>query len=155
MRQALGTGAVLLCCSVLLAVGQESKPMVRKLTPVLFVEEIEPCVQFWQALGFEKTIEVPEGGKLGFVALQKGAVEVMYQSYASAEKDAPSIATVARQGASFLYVEVEKLDPVIAAVKNAKVVMPLRTTFYGAREIGVVDPAGHHVTFAEFAQPAK
>jgi hypothetical protein len=29
--------------------------------------------------------------------------------------------------------------------------MPERTTFYGSREIGVKDPAGHFLTFAEFA----
>ena len=37
-------------------------PMVKKITPVLFVEEVEPCVKFWvERLGFTKTIEVPEG----------------------------------------------------------------------------------------------
>jgi hypothetical protein len=29
--------------------------------------------------------------------------------------------------------------------------MPERTTFYGSREIGVKDPAGHFLTFAQFA----
>jgi uncharacterized glyoxalase superfamily protein PhnB len=28
--------------------------------------------------------------------------------------------------------------------------MPERKTFYGAREIGVKDPAGHVLTFAQF-----
>jgi hypothetical protein len=28
--------------------------------------------------------------------------------------------------------------------------MPVRTTFYGSKEIGIKDPAGHIVTFAEF-----
>jgi hypothetical protein len=30
----------------------------KSLTPVLFVEEIEPCVTFWKKLGFEVTAEV-------------------------------------------------------------------------------------------------
>jgi len=47
--------------------------------------------------------------------------------------------------------EVEKLEPFIAATKNANVVLPLRTTFYGAKEIGVKDPAGYVVVFAEMA----
>ena len=38
----------------------------------------------------------------------------------------------------------------IAAAKGAKVVMSERKTFYGAREIGVEDPAGHSLTFAQF-----
>ena len=62
---------------------------VKKITPVLVVEEVEPCVKFWvERLGFEKTAEVPDGDKLAFVILQKGGAEVMYQSLASAKKDA-------------------------------------------------------------------
>src|ERR1700751_3865373 len=68
---------------------EDSMP-VKKLTPVLFVEKIEPVLPFWtQHLGFIKTVEVPDGNNLAFVILQQGAAEVMYQSYASAEKDLP------------------------------------------------------------------
>jgi hypothetical protein len=31
---------------------------VKELTPVLLVEEVEPCVNFWQRLGFAKTVEL-------------------------------------------------------------------------------------------------
>ncbi len=128
----------------------------KKITPVLFVQEVEPCAKFWvERLGFQKTAEVPEGDKLGFAMLQKGNVELMYQSYASVEKDMPSINSVVRKGPSFLYVEVENLDEVIAAVKGAEVYMDVRTTFYGAKEIGVKDPAGHFITFAQFTAPPR
>ena len=131
---------------------EESKTMnVKRITPVLFVEEIEPCAKFWtERLGFRKTAEVPEGNKLGFLILQKGNVEIMYQTYSSVEKDMPSINPVVRKGPTFLYVEVDDLDAVISAVKGAEVYMPVRSTFYGAKEIGVKDPAGHYVTFAQF-----
>ena len=132
--------------------GEENKLMIKKSTPVLFVEEVEPCVKFWtERLGFEKTVEVPEGNKLGFVILVKGPVELMYQSYASAEKDSPAMGQIARKGPTFLYIEVENLEAVKAAVKGAEVVMPERTTFYGAREIGIKDPGGHYLTFAQFS----
>ena len=122
----------------------------KKLTPVLFVAEIEPCLKFWvQGLGFQKTVEVPEGSKLGFVILQQGSTEVMYQTFSSVEKDMPAIASTVRKGPSFLYVEVENLDPVLAAVKGAEVYMAVRTSFYGMKEIGVKDPAGHYITFAQ------
>jgi uncharacterized glyoxalase superfamily protein PhnB len=39
---------------------------------------------------------------------------------------------------------------IAAALKGVPLVMPVRTTFYGAREIGVKDPAGHFVTFAQY-----
>jgi uncharacterized glyoxalase superfamily protein PhnB len=125
---------------------------IRKITPVLYADELEPCIKFWtERFGLEKTVEVPDGERLGFVILQKGNVELMYQSYASARNDAPKIAGEIEGGRTFLYVEVEKLEPFIAATKTANVVLPVRTTFYGATEIGVKDPAGHVVVFAEMA----
>jgi uncharacterized glyoxalase superfamily protein PhnB len=129
---------------------------VKKVTAVLLVEEIEPCLNFWvERLGFTKTTEVPDGNKLAFVILQKGATEVMYQTFASVEKDNVEAAKDARKGPTFLYVEVGDLDAVIAALKGVPVVMPVRTTFYGAKEIGVKDPAGHFVTFAQYGAAAQ
>jgi uncharacterized glyoxalase superfamily protein PhnB len=137
---------------------QEKKPMnVKKITPVLLVNEIEPELPFWiNRLGFTKIIEVPDGNKLGFVAFQKGTVELMYQTYASVEKDAPpEMVAAARKGPTYLYIEVDDLDAVLAATKDLKKVMPERTAFYGMREFAVQDPAGHFITFAQpVAAPA-
>ena len=122
----------------------------KKLTPVLFVPRIEPVLAFWvERLGFQKTVEVPEGDHLGFVILQKDRVEIMYQTYDSVDKDMPAISADIRKGTTFLYVEVQDLDKVKSAVKDASCYMPERNTFYGSREIGVRDPAGHFVTFAQ------
>lgn len=131
---------------------QEIKSMnVKRITAVLLVKEIEPVIPFWvDRLGFTKTIEVPDGNRLGFVAFQKGAAEVMYQTYESVEKDAPKqVSETARKGPSYLYMEVDNLDAVLAAMKDAKIVMPVRTAFYGMREFSVQDPGGHFVTFAQ------
>src|SRR5689334_11568472 len=82
--------------------------VVKKVTPVLFAQELEPCVKFWtERLGFHKMVEVPEGNKLGFVILEKNGVELMYQSFASAEKDSAAIRDASRDGHTFLYIEVE------------------------------------------------
>ena len=125
---------------------------VKRITPVLYVNQIEPCVDFWtHHFGFEKTIDVPDGDRLAFVILQRDNMEIMYQSFASAEKDAPAIAKDIEGGRTFLYVEVDKLEPFIAAARNTNIVLPVRTTFYGAKEIGLKDPAGHVVVFAEMA----
>ena len=52
----------------------------KKLTPVLMVDAIEPCLPLWvDRLGWTKTAEVPEGDKLGFVILAKDGVEFMYR----------------------------------------------------------------------------
>ena len=129
---------------------------VKKITPILFAEEIEPCLKFWvERLGFEKTIDVPEGSKLAFAILEKGGIELMYQTFASAEKDVSAVSPEIRKGPSFLYVEVKNLEEIIATMKGSEVIMPVRTTFYGAKEIGIKDPAGHIITFAQLGVAAQ
>ncbi len=130
---------------------------VKRIMAVLLVDEIEPQLHFWiDRLGFTKTIEVPHGEKLGFVAFQKGSAEVMYQTYASVEADAPAaMADAARKGPTFLYMEVDDLNAVLAAMKDVPKTMPERTAFYGMREFAVQDPAGHFLTFAQPAAPPK
>src|SRR5438270_13274785 len=112
---------------------------VKKITAVLLVEEIEPCLGFWKKLNFEKTIEVPNGDRLVFVTLESGNSEVMYQTFSSVAKSSQAL----RRGPTFLYIEVDDLEKTIAAIKGAPVVMPVRITFYGAKEIGVTEPSGH------------
>ena len=124
---------------------------VKRITPVLLVKDIEPLIPFWvDRLGFAKTIEVPDGTKLGFVTFQKGTVEVMYQTYSSVQKDAPKeVSATAGKGPTYLYTEVEDLDAMLAAMKDVKMVMPVRSAFYGMREFSVQDPGGHFITFAQ------
>jgi uncharacterized glyoxalase superfamily protein PhnB len=128
---------------------------VKRITPVLFVKEIEPVLPFWvDKLGFTKTIEVPHENKLGFVALQKGNTEVMYQTYASVGQDMPLTAEI-QKGPTFLYIEVDNLDNVLGALKGMKIVQPERTAFYGMREVGFQEPGGHFVTFAQPTTPPQ
>lgn len=126
------------------------KPNMNKLTPVLYVESIEPALPFWvDRLGFEVTAQVPEGDRLGFVILQKGNVEVMYQTIESVKKDVPELADSPLRG-SFLFIQVDDLDTVAKALDGIVPVVPRRTTFYGADELIVREPAGNIVTFAQF-----
>ncbi|HEX2095144.1 MAG TPA: VOC family protein [Longimicrobiaceae bacterium] len=122
---------------------------MNKLTPVLYVEEIEPALPFWERLGFARTAEVPEGDRLGFVILQNGPVEVMYQTRESVEKDVPPLAS-SPMGGSFLFIQVDDLDVVERALEGVEPVVPRRKTFYGADELIVREPAGNVVTFAQF-----
>ena len=121
---------------------------MKKLTPVLVVDQVEPCAAFWTgALGFVRTAEVPHDGETGFVMLQKDAVEIMYQSRASVAADLPSLAEGAHR--TVLYIEVGDLNAVEAAVAGAEVVQPRRISFYGMMEIGVREPGGNVVIFAQ------
>ena len=120
-----------------------------KITSVLFMDAIEPSIEFWtKRLGFDVTVSVPEGEKLGFAILQKDGGEVMFQSHASAQKDVGELAARLQTTKSSLFVEVGDFDDLLHRIEGAPVSMPVRTTFYGMKEIGIVEPGGHFVCFA-------
>jgi uncharacterized glyoxalase superfamily protein PhnB len=125
---------------------------MRKLSPLLTVEAVEPCLPFWvERLGFAKTVEVPDGDALGFAILAKDGVEIMYQSRASVEKDIPPFAKGTSTGlpAMGLFIEVTDIDAVERALDGIPHVIPRRRTFYGMDEIVVRDPGGYVVVFAQ------
>ena len=125
-------------------------PIAKKLAPVMIVDEIELCEQFWLRLGYQRTVEVPHEGKLGFIILANGGVEIMYQSRASVAGDVPALADGTYRSA--LFIEVDSLEAVIANLGDAPVVFGRRTTFYGADETCVLEPGGSPITFAQFVE---
>ncbi|HEX6751015.1 MAG TPA: hypothetical protein VF092_27245 [Longimicrobium sp.] len=125
---------------------------MKKLTPVLAVEAIEPVLPFWiDRLGFEKTAEVPHEDALGFVILKRGGVEVMYQTTASIQADVGAAVGTIPLGGTLMYIEVDDLDDVERRLDGVEHVIPRRKTFYGADEIIVREPGGNLVTFSHFA----
>src|SRR6185503_16927179 len=117
--------------------------VTKKLTPVLMVQAIEPCLALWvDRLGWTKVAEMPHGDKLGFVILVKDGLEVMYQTFASIEEDtgaftrptAPSVA---------LFLEVADLEAIITQLDGLEIALPRRRTSYGMDEIGVREAGGH------------
>jgi hypothetical protein len=122
---------------------------MKKLTPVIMVDAIEPCLPFWERLGFAKVAEVPEGDRLGFVILVKDSVEVMYQTHESVEKDAAGLVPRTYGHGAALFIEVSDVASVAAALEGIEIVVPRRKTFYGMDEIGVREPGGHVVMFAQ------
>ena len=125
---------------------------MQSLTPILLVDAIEPCLDFWMRLGFEVMVQVPEGDAIGFVILKNGSVEVMYQTRASVAKDIPSMTEF--PSSSILYIHVTNLDEIISVVSGAPVLISKRTTFYGATEYAVREPGGSVVSFSEVSAHA-
>ena len=135
-----------------LAAGQEKTMTVKRMTPNLYTDDVRACVRFWvERLHFTKTMEVPEGENLAFAALQKGNFELMYGSYASLQRE-PQVAASYQRGTGTLFLEVDDLDAVVAAMKGVPIVAPVHKTFYGSTEFTVKDPAGHLITFAQFGK---
>ena len=131
-------------------------PEMKQATAIIVVDQIESCLPFWtEVLGFELTATVPHEDRLGFAMLNKGGVQLMYQSRASVDADLGESGADRDIGGELagsttaLFVEVEDLDAVVAALgETADVVVPRRQTFYGMDELFVRAPCGTLVGFA-------
>jgi hypothetical protein len=122
-----------------------------KITPVLIVPAIEPVLPLWEAIGFNRTAEVPHGDRLGFVILAHEGAEVMYQTVDSVAADEPQ--ALEGHGRASLFIEVDSLDATRAKLpRGTDVFVERRTTPYGATETFVRDAAGNVIIFAEFAK---
>jgi hypothetical protein len=121
----------------------------KSLTPILFVEAIEPCVEFWKKLDFQIVAEVPEGDRLGFVILARDGVQLMYQTRDSLRNDVPAFADQKFESCNPLYFIVDDLNDVERRFAAVQKVMPRRDTFYGATEFSVREPGGYVVCFSE------
>jgi hypothetical protein len=138
---------------------------LRKATPILVVDRIEPVIPFWKKLGVTPTTEVPDGtandGRLAFVILAAEGIEIMYQTVASIKEDLLRSASVKEAfrtdpQQTTLFIEVSDLTEVERNLRGERLIMPRRTTFYGSTELGYTDPAGNIVVFAEHhAAPAS
>jgi hypothetical protein len=127
--------------------------MIKKITPVLIVDRIEPLLPMWDALGFARAAEVPHGDALGFVILTRDGVEIMYQTFDSVRGDEANVLEGARAiGASAVFIEVADLDALKAQIPNGtEIIAASRKTFYGSTETIIRDAAGNVITFAQFA----
>jgi uncharacterized glyoxalase superfamily protein PhnB len=128
-------------------------PTLKQLTPVLIVEAVEPCIKFWvDRLGFEVTNQVPDpDGKLIFASVQKGPIEVMYQTRASVMSEQPGSAGDLTGHSVALFITVDDLDKVEKSLAGAPVVKARHQTFYGSTEMYVREPGGNTVGFAQFS----
>lgn len=153
------SAASLLVASILvLILGGEAladSPIAKRLTNNVFVDEIEPGLEFWKKLGFEVSMQVPgPDGKLGFVILSNGPAELMLQSRLSVEEDLPDFAKGGdeREGYSFFLEMETPITELLPLFDESEIVVPERHTFYGAHELGVRSPEGLVIILAHFAE---
>lgn len=124
---------------------------LKRLTPVLVVDSVEPCISFWVSrFGFDVTNQVPgPDAKLVFASVSLGAIEIMYQSRASVIADGTIAAAKLAGHSVTLFIEVSSIDDVEKALAGAPIVKPRHDTFYGSTEIYVKEPGGNTVGFAQ------
>jgi len=124
--------------------------MIDKSTPILHVKTVEPSLRFWtERFGFSATIQVPEGDHIGFVALESGPIELMYQTYEGMKNAGAALAKAAAQGPSFIFMEVPDIEVIIKALEGTEVVQRLYETPYDAKEVVAKEPGGHFVIFSQ------
>src|ERR1043166_2381723 len=106
--------------------------MIDKSTPILHVKTVEASVEFWtERFGFKTTIQVPEGDHVGFAAIERGPIELMYQTYEGMKDASAPVAKAADQGPSFIFMEVPDIQVAINALNGAEIVQGLHDTPYG------------------------
>ena len=123
---------------------------VSSATPVLFVDRVEATRDFFKRIGCEVAFEVPEGERVGFAMVTRDGVNVMIETRGNANEPATLQALSKESCRAAVFVEVDDLETVIAALKGAKVVVERHTTFYKSDELTYEEPGGNLVTFAKF-----
>ncbi len=119
----------------------------RGLCSVLMVERIEPCLDFWvDRLGFEVRYEVRGDDHLEYVVLGQGDLEVMYRTLDSLHEETPGLVDDdVHQPWSVMYLQVDDLDELLPHLDGVEVVVPVRETIVGTREVFVREPSGRIV----------
>ena len=123
-----------------------------KLTPNLVVRDVTAAMEFYRStLGFQPAIKVPDQPPYIFGSVTNGAVEIFFNDQKVVAEDYPPLGAKPIGGALTLFIEVEGIDEILAKVQasKAKVIMPLKTQFYGMREFAFEDPEGWIITIAE------
>jgi len=124
---------------------------IKRATPVLFVDKVEPTRDFFRRAGFAATVEVPAGKGVGFAILDKDGVQVMVETRGN-ENEAMVVQRLTKESQrAFVFVEVDDLEALIAALGRAEIIVERHKTFYNSDELTYQEPGGHLVTFAQFA----
>jgi uncharacterized glyoxalase superfamily protein PhnB len=121
------------------------------VTPNLLVRDVAKSLAYYRdVLGFTIGETVPDKEPFVFVWLKHGDVSVFLNDINAAARDYPAAASLPQGGTAALFFIITDVDGYHAKVApKTKVIMPLKTQFYGLREFAVSDPDGHIITFAE------
>jgi lactoylglutathione lyase len=125
--------------------------------PNLIVSDIDRSAAFYRdVFGFTTVTTVPEAAPFVFVWLQRDGVSVFLNAQAGVQEDLPELAARPVGGTNTIFITLEAdtpeagIDALFGAVEpKARVLMALKTQFYGMREFAVEDPDGYVITCAQ------
>ena len=110
---------------------------MESISPNIFVKDINETVKFYQSIGFETVMTVPEEGDLVWVMMTCGNVTFMFQTFDSLGSELP---TISRQdgGSLLLYIQTKEIRAFHDKIKDkVNVIKGLEKTFYGATEFAI------------------
>ena len=119
------------------------------VSPNFFVKDLKQTIGFYEMLGFELKLTVPETGDFVFALMSCGNVTFMFQTFSSLADELPEIN---RQdgGSLLLYIKTQNIRTFFESLKGkVTVIKGLEKTFYGSTEFSIKDNNGYVLTFAE------
>ncbi|MEO6238008.1 MAG: VOC family protein [Vicinamibacterales bacterium] len=127
------------------------------VTPNLIVADIARSEAFYRdVLGFTPVATVPDAAPFVFVWMQRDDVSVFLNTVGSIKDEQPGLAARPIGGTATLFITIEAdspatgVDALFEHVRSsARVIMPLKTQFYGMREFGIEDPDGYVIYAAQ------
>jgi len=120
------------------------------ISPDTFVNDMSETVKFYQSIGFETIMTVPEEGDFVWVMMSRGNVSFMFQTFESLGSELPEISRE-DGGSLLLYIQLTDVQTFYDQIKDkANIVKDLEETFYGATEFAIRDLYNYVLTFAEY-----
>jgi len=122
---------------------------MKSIAPNIFVRDMNKTIEYYQHLGFEVAMKVPEEGDIVWAMMSCGSVRFMFQSFESLGEELPEIS---RQdgGSLLLYIQTKEIVLFHDRIKDkVNIIKGLEKTFYGATEFSIQDINGYILTFAE------
>lgn len=129
----------------------EGGQMFKKITTNLMVKSVNKSAEFYNKhFGFQTVVTVPDSGELDFAILMRDQVELMLQKKESLGSDVPYLSNMEIGGSFTLFIEVENVEEIYNKIKSeVEILVDLKTTFYGMKEVTIKDLDGYVLTFAE------
>jgi lactoylglutathione lyase len=116
--------------------------------PVLYAHEVQPMVDFYEALGFSISFRMPEEGEAGYVTMGRDEAEL-----AIVDAEWPARQTSLEMGTEprfEMFIYVEDLEETVEELRSrgAPVLQEPTDQPWGERTAYVTDPEGNPVSLA-------
>ncbi|MHC1683121.1 MAG: VOC family protein [Clostridiaceae bacterium] len=124
---------------------------MNKLSPNLMVEDVKNSIKFYENLGFQVGMAVPDENNPIWAAMSNNEVEIMLQQRSSLEEEYNLLEGKSTGGTFTLFIETNNIDQLYKSCKTneVKIIKEMNKTFYGTQEFAVVDINNYIIVFSQ------